>query len=423
MLNFSKLPGSILSIGEQGILSLYSFLVMAISARVLGQGDFGQFGLLWNLYPIMLLLLTAGLTKPLSLVYPMATQEVKDKQEKFMATIAMGGWWIILTSAMLFICSIYLSMDSIAPWLAGVGLLAVRMIHELHRRMYFAKQQILDVLFHGIKIHFLSIFFMPLVCYLLFTLEFKLDLVSYTAGIWLLLLIPSVFHLKKNLYGLSELKENSDVWSGLFIYGKPLIIAASIEIACKRIAPYVMAISAGALEAGAWAVGRLLVGPSQLILLGIINSALPQLRHCYAKGDLLMASAKYFQNVTLVLVLYMLPLVAIFVFAEWFIHLIIGEVYVGAVETLKIYCAAFIIMGIGSLLSLYLNALGEVRQQVPMSFASSIVYVIGLIHILGNKGGATSVAGLAFVSEVVSLAVLIFFVVKLKRKNSNLEIA
>jgi len=412
----NRLPRSILGVGEQAVQSLYSFLVVAIAARLLTQLDFGTFSLVWSAYPVALLVFAAVLTKPISIVYPASSQKSQYQQELYCYDVTNYGWWIIILAALLYILSIYMLWDKLAIILFGVGLLALRMMHELHRRLGLAQGRSVDVLLYSLKVLLPGIFILPVVLYFNLSESLKLPLFFYAGVVWSLFILPVAFLRPKGV-GSLENKDHHSVWGGYYHYGRPLLLAAAIDVIFKHTAPYIMVMGAGALEAGVWAVGRLLVGPAQIILMGIVNAALPVLRNAYVNEGVSFLRIKLLNNAVLVFFFYMLPLLVMGIYAELLIDIAIGEVYVGAVKTLQVYCVAFAVMGFTSLASLYLNACGEVRQQVSVSIASSSVYLLGILYIFQNQIGAIGIAMLVLVAEVVSFIVLSIYIIKFNKNN------
>lgn len=417
----NRLPRSLLAISEQAIQSLYSFLVVAIAARLLSQMEFGVFSLIWNVYPVILLLLSAVLTKPLSIVFPASSIESQNRQALYCYEITMAGWWIVVIAALMHMLSAYMEWNSVGVIAFGVGLMALRMLHEIHRRLNYVQNKSSEVMLYSLRVLLPSILTLPVALHLCSSNGIDISLYIYSGVVWSLFIIPAALSRSRNTKRANH-KILHIVWSDYFQYGRHLMLAATIEISFKRMAPYIMTLGAGVLEAGVWAVGRLLVGPAQIILMGIINTALPVLRGAYVKDGIRSLRIKFYANAALVFVLYMTPLLIINIYAEQIIEIVIGEVYAGAVEVLQAYCLAFAVMGLNSLASLYLNARGEVKQQVAVSIAGSAISIFGILYIFQNEVGAIGIASLAIISEIFSFIVLLAYVFKSSVENISTKV-
>jgi O-antigen/teichoic acid export membrane protein len=191
-------------------------------------------------------------------------------------------------------------------------------------------------------------------------------------------------------------------------YAAPLTIAAIIDIVAKLLAPFYLAAVRSTEDVGAWSTGRNLMGPVQVILIGLANSAIPLARGGYAKDGRRGAIHETIILARWMIPLYLIPLALIFWWAPAIIGIVFGVVYEGSDTILRIYCIAYLIMGANTLFSSLLTALGSVRQQVVVSILSAVIYLGGLPFALAHWGGV-GVAGMAIAGEISSLCVLIVY--------------
>lgn len=406
-LRMTSIPRTLWILSEQGMHSLYSFFVVVIAARLMSVEVFGAFSLVWNLYPVILLIITALYTKPLAISYYDLAEYDRECEESF-------GYWIgsvlillSLMAVMVGVINLVYEIDEITVIsMFGVAILFLRSSHEVYRRILYVRTEFVSSFF----ITFFS--FLPfgvVVVIYYFGLYENIEIFngsSYLTAVCLIYLIAMLYFSKSLFPNISSI---SGAWANLAIYARPLMYAASLEVVLKRTAPYIMVLGAGLVEGGVWAIARLLIGPPQIVLTGLISSALPPLREAFVKfGSYSMFKllGRYF---VILLVLYFFPLIIIGCFASDIIGMVVGEEYKSAGSALQIYTVAFLVMGLNSLAGVLLNAIGEVRQQIVLSVVTGVAYLVGSVFIYINSYGAEGVATLAFISEILALIVLSIF--------------
>lgn len=407
-LRLNSVPRTFWILSEQGMHSLYSFFVVVVAARLMDVEVFGAFSLIWNLYPVLLLIITASYTKPLAISYYELGRNEQECEESF-------GYWIgsilILISVVVVLVGIInfiYEIDEITVISAfAVAILFLRSSHEVYRRILYVRAEFISSFF----ITFFS--FLPfgivIVVYYFGLFENReiFSGLSYLMAVCLIYLIAMLYFSTSFFPKINSI---SGAWSNLAVYARPLMYAASLEVALKRTAPYIMVLGAGLAEGGIWAIARLLIGPPQVVLTGLISSALPPLREAsvkFGRYSMFKLLGRYF---VILLVLYFLPLILIGCFASSIIGMIVGEEYISAGRALQLYTAAFLVMGFNSLAGVLLNAIGEVRQQISLSVVTGVTYLVGSGFIYVNSYGAEGIATLAFISEVLALIVLSTFV-------------
>jgi O-antigen/teichoic acid export membrane protein len=411
----SKFPKSLLGIGEQGLHSAYSFIVVAVAGRTLTQNDFGMFTLMWAAYPIVLLLFSSAFTIPLSISYPAANKE-DQANLKYFCNLLRKICLAVFT--FFFVCLIpfyYFDLSTLLILVfIGTAIMSIRMEHETVRRLYLADNRHENTVFHTVVMLLPGIIVLPLLFIFQKNLLTEGEFDRFGLIILSCLAVPSLLLF---LFKPRETKANAvNAWHSLFNYGKPLLLAAAIETAFKRLSPYLMTISAGVAEAGVWAAARTVIGPAQVILLGVMNTALPAMRRAYSEQGYVGLNGELKKYSLLLFTLYLVPLIVLATFSDIAIRVLIGVSYPGAGETLIIYCAAFSVMGFNSLSSNYLQAVAFVKQQVIISTLSSLIYLLGMIYIVSNGVGSVGIAYLSFISEIITAFFYFFYIAILKKE-------
>lgn len=419
---FQRLPRSVKAIMEQAIQSVYSFVIVAVAGRLLIQTEFGLFSLVWSAFPVVLFLFSAVITRPLGITYPAAQKPEQDTQELF--GIDIQNIFFYFSIFMFFLASGIVfferEISNLQLIFLGLSLISIRLRYETVRRFCIVQNRLERNFLNALIMHLPSVIILPTILFFV-PAELPSNILNiFIIAIYILLVLSSILiKITPSFKNELVLKNHRFVWISYFKYGKDLITAAIIETVFKRLAPYFMVIGAGVAEAGTWAIGRLLVGPALVILLGISNAALPAMRKAYASEGINELNREFKSTCLTMLGLYFIPLLLLAFYASFFIKLLIGTIYPGSEETLQVYCVAFFIMGGNTLISTYLQARGNVRQQLIASVLSSVIYLLGLLYIVPNEIGAVGIANLALVSEFATIIVYVVYMFNVIKKDKG----
>ncbi len=405
-MSFKKMSPRILSIVDQGIHSAFSFIIVLVAGRILSQSDFGSFSLVWSAYPISLFLFSSAFSNPLSIVYPGGNQKDKKLQDSFVKILF--NFFILVFIFSLFASVLLFSFLKSSLFILislGFALCSIRFSQELHRRLFIAKFQIFRAVI--VSLSFLSpgIILIP---FLLLTPNLADNPVSYLFCV-VVSLTTMHWMVYKDIKQLPTIKSIKGKGGGaLKPYAIPLFSSALIETICKRLAPYLLAFIQSTKEVGAWSAGRLLMGPMQVILIGLSNSSVPLARKAFVEEGKKGLLREIKKLLIFTFFFYIIPIVVTFSWADKIIFLAFGVVFKGSVAILRLYCICFAIMGVSIIFSTYLTARGIVRQQVVISIISSALYVFCL-PVVTYRWGAIGIAGLSIAGEITSVLIYLIY--------------
>jgi len=377
---------------EQFVLSLQGFLLVAASGRWLDQVQFGLLSLIWFSQPMALLLVNALLGTPLNIVLPAVGEAERQATAARVMLIVRAAAVATLLLALLALVGEYLfSASGLAVTLAAGSMLVARMSYEVIRRIFILQKNEARLLRFG------SLLYVVGIAAFLISL-YELRSLATSLACYALSQVAIFFVVMRSAEWRRPLSMSVLV-KHLRPYAKKLLPAAVLDSVAKICSPYLLAAYTSVVIVAEWGAARSLVGPSLLLLFGLINAAQPSLRGAYAVGGM---SGLWREGCVwggYVLLIYMLPLLLVFLFSVEALSLVYGPRYASAAAVLSWYCVVFALIGMNMILGALLNATGTVMHNLVGAICTLPIYVFGVPYFAGSMG-AMAIPLMSIISEL-----------------------
>lgn len=355
---------------DQALVSLTSFLMMVLLARVLSQNDFGEFVIIYGALLFFNALQSGLFTQPHNVLGSSLSGEeyVRYTSTTLQTQLAFSMLLAILAGAGSAICSVF-------GWPAGQLLLAMApavlawQIQEYLRRVYYTEGRVREAFFndlisYGGQIIGIGIIWNegalsgPVAIYVLAA-------TSAAAG------VVGLWQLRDRLILVFDMEVVRDNWR----FGKWLFSANFIQ--SGRIQLHIMLIGAlvNTTSAGLYRAAQNLVGPTHILMNAFRSVAMPRAAAIHATEGLPAMRRYLIRMAILGLIPMVLYLIAVSFSARWLMHLLYDGQYDGYAWLVWIFCIVYLLAYGGQVLTVVLSAMRISRAVLLAELATLAVGV------------------------------------------------
>ena len=372
---------SIWGLGDQALVSLTSFLMMVLLARVLTPGEFGAFVLIYGALLLANALQSGLFTQPHNVLgsslhsdaYVRYTSTTLISQTAFttlLAAIALAG----------FLVAFALDWGASALLLALVPAVSAWQLQEYFRRVFYTEGRVRDAFLNdGISYGGQMVVIVLLWQSGLLTGPVALYALAATSG---LAAIIAAVQLRSRLQFIFDREVVRDNWEfGKWLFGANLVQSGRIQLHLIMIGSLISVTSAGLYRAV-----QNLVAPTHIMMNAIRSVAMPRAAAIFACEGL-PAMRRYFLRVGLLgLVPIVLYLVIVSVGARWILHLLYDGQYDNYAWLVGMFSIVYGLAYIGQLLTVVLSAMRVTRAVMIAETATLAVAVVAGVPLIWTLG-------------------------------------
>jgi O-antigen/teichoic acid export membrane protein len=364
------LSRSVWSLGDQALVSLTSFMMMVLLARVLSPDDFGAFVLIYGALLLFNALQSGLFTQPHNVL---GSVLVGAEYARYTSTTLLTQLAFSLLLALLAVAGFVVS--TVFGWSPSLLLLTMApaivawQIQEYLRRVYYTEDRVRDaflndLISYGGQIIGIGLIWKageltgPIAIYIL--------AVTSAAAAWV-----ALWQLRDRLIPAFDRDVVRDNWRfGKWLFGASLVQSGRIQLHLVLIGAIINVTAAGLYRAV-----QNLVAPTHIMMNAIRSIAMPRAAAIYAR-DGMPAMRHYLVRMSLLgLAPIVMYLIAVSLAAEPLIHRLYAGQYDGYAWLVWLFCLVYFFAYGGQVLTIFLSAM---RVTKAVLFAEIITLVTGV---------------------------------------------